>query len=92
MDAQTFRTQAEADGFTDIAERALTVAAGPEPHTHAFDARLFICDGAFALTVEGNKRTYVPGEWCEVPAGTVHAEEVGPHGVSFIVAKRGGSA
>jgi quercetin dioxygenase-like cupin family protein len=88
MDAATFTAQAKADGFTDIAERSLTVATGPEPHTHDFDARLFLTEGAFMLTVDGEKRTYAPGDWCEVPAGTVHAEEVGPHGASFIVAKR----
>ena len=45
-------------------------------------------DGAITLGIDGKKTTYAAGDWCEVPAGTIHTEEVGPHGVSLLVAKR----
>ena len=44
--------------------------------------------GAITLTIEGERKVYQPGDWCEVLAGTVHEEEVGAGGVTLYVAKR----
>ena len=88
MDSQQFSEKAIADGFAEPYARDLSVATGPEPHAHNFDARLMVTAGALTLTIDGEATTYASGDWCEVPAGTVHSEEVGPHGVSLLVAKR----
>lgn len=88
MDAQAFTTEAKAAGFTDQYERDLTTATGPEPHTHDFDARLMVLGGSISLTIGGETTTYTAGNTCEVPRGTVHAEQVGPDGVRLLVAKR----
>ncbi len=58
-------------------------------HTHEFDARVMVTEGEIAISMGGEKRVYHPGEWCEVAAGTPHAEEIGPAGVKLLVARRG---
>tara|TARA_R110002073_G_scaffold321820_1_gene498097 strand:+ start:527 stop:799 length:273 start_codon:yes stop_codon:yes gene_type:complete len=88
MDAQSFSQKAVADGFAEPYARDLSVASDPAPHAHDFDARVMVTDGAITLGIDGKKTTYAAGDWCEVPAGTIHTEEVGPHGVSLLVAKR----
>lgn len=55
-----------------------------EPHTHDFDARIMVLGGEITLTIDGKPTTYRAGDHCEVPAGTIHAENVGPEGVSTI--------
>lgn len=88
MDAQIFTADAKAAGFTDISERYLSTATGPEPHTHDFDARLLVTGGSITLTIDGQSTTYTAGDHCEVPNGTIHTEKVGPDGVQLVVAKR----
>jgi quercetin dioxygenase-like cupin family protein len=88
MDTPTFTADAKAAGYTDISERDLSTATGPEPHTHDFDARLLVTGGSITLTIDGQSTTYTAGDQCEVPRGTIHAEKVGPDGVKLTVAKR----
>ncbi len=88
MNTETFTAEAKAAGFNEIYERDLTVATGPEPHAHDFDARLMVTGGSITLTIDGKPATYTAGEVCEVPRGTMHAEKVGPDGVQLLVAKR----
>ena len=90
MDTQTFAAAAKADGYSDQYERELVKAQSPDPHAHDFDARLMVLDGSITLTIDGQPTTYTAGHTCEVPRGTVHAEEVGPKGVKLFVAKRTG--
>lgn len=90
MNTETFTAEAKAAGFNDIYERDLTVATGPEPHTHDFDARLMVTGGSITLTIDDKATTYTTGDTCEVPRGTMHAEKVGPKGVQLLVAKRAG--
>ena len=87
MDRAAFEAAARADGF-DIAERAIEPNRDVGDHTHAFDARLLILDGEFALTIAGERRVYGPGDWCDVPSGTVHAEHSGPQGARVSVGRR----
>ncbi len=55
-----------------------------EPHAHDFDARIMVLGGEITLTIDGKPTTYRTGDHCEVPAGTMHAENVGPEGVSTL--------
>jgi len=88
VEIEAFRADAEAAGYTDFYRRDLKTAGDEGPHTHDFDARVMVTGGSIKLTIAGTCKTYSPGDWCEVPAGTVHAEELGPDGVQLLVAKR----
>ena len=88
MNTEAFTADAKAAGYTEFFEREYAAAPADGEHTHDFDARVMVTGGAITLTIEGERKVYRPGDWCEVLAGTLHAEEVGPEGVTLYVAKR----
>lgn len=49
--------------------------AGTEisPHTHETDNVGVIIQGELILIMDGQEISYKPGEWYQVPAGTIHA-------------------
>jgi quercetin dioxygenase-like cupin family protein len=57
-------------------------------HTHDWDARVMVIGGAITLTRGGKAEIFRTGDSCAVPAGEVHAEQVGPQGVAYIAGRR----
>lgn len=62
-------------------------AAYPE-HTHETETSHIILAGEMTLTMNGKARTYCAGERCDVPAGAVHAAEMGPAGCRYLIGER----
>ena len=58
-----------------------------DSHAHDFDARLMILGGEITLIRDGKPETFRAGDSCDVPAGCMHAEKIGPEGVAFIAGK-----
>ena len=87
MDRAQFEAMLRQDGYEIVARDMAPNTVNPD-HTHDFDARILATAGAITLVMGGERRTYGPGEWCAVPAGTVHAEEVGPSGASYTAGRR----
>lgn len=87
IDAAAFREGLVRDGF-EVVERDRPPGPPGEAHAHPYDARLLILGGAFIVTRDGVAVRHGPGEICEVPAGVVHAEAVGPEGARFIAGRR----
>ncbi|NQV98586.1 MAG: cupin domain-containing protein [Rhodospirillales bacterium] len=57
-------------------------------HTHEFTACLLIVEGTLTLTTESGAITYQTGESCEVAAGTLHSEQTGADGVTFLASRK----
>jgi quercetin dioxygenase-like cupin family protein len=57
-------------------------------HTHDWDARLMVIGGEIALTRAGKTEAFRAGDSCNVDARELHAEQVGPQGVAYIVGRR----
>ena len=57
-------------------------------HSHDWDARVMVIGGEITLTRAGKSETFRAGGSCAVPAGEMHAEYVGPHGVAFVAGRR----
>ena len=57
-------------------------------HQHTFDACALITAGEFFISVDGVRRSYKVGDIFRLPAGTVHQENAGPQGASYIVGRR----
>ena len=87
IDEAGFRAGLVRDGF-EVLDRDLPPGPPGETHAHPYDARLLILGGAFTVTRDGVAVTHRPGDICEVPAGCVHAEAVGPEGARFIAGRR----
>lgn len=85
MDAMTeheFRQLLAERGYDEIREADYPPRSTNELHAHEFSALLLVREGEFILELEDGRETFVAGQMCDVPAGTVHAEstaEVGAH-------------
>jgi quercetin dioxygenase-like cupin family protein len=62
-------------------------------HCHDFDARLFVLGGEITITRDNTPETFRAGQCCEVLAGCMHSEQIGPEGVAYLSGRRrnGGS-
>jgi len=88
MDRAAFEAGLKADGFTETLTRRMEAGRAAPDHTHPFDARLYILEGAFILTCRGETRTYGPGESFELAADIPHEEAFGPEGATYLVGRR----
>jgi uncharacterized protein YjlB len=74
--------------------RAYAWSNGPydlyAPHTHDYDKVLYVLRGSitFQLIELGAWHKLQPGDRLDLPAGTVHAAEVGAEGVVCLEAQR----
>lgn len=87
MDRAEFEAGLRRDGY-DVVAREMAPNTLNSDHTHDFDARVLVLSGSITMTMGGEARTYGPGDWWAVAAGTIHAETSGPEGVSFIAGRR----
>ena len=82
-----FEAALSRDGYELVAREMAPNTVNPD-HTHDFDARVLVTAGSLTMTMAGEPRTYGPGEWCAVQAGTLHSETAGPEGASYVAGRR----
>jgi mannose-6-phosphate isomerase-like protein (cupin superfamily) len=92
MDKTEFEAELRRDGFRPV-YASLRPNMREANHCHDFDARLFVLGGEITITRDNNPETFRAGQCCEVPAGCMHTEQVGPEGVAYLSGRRrnGGS-
>jgi mannose-6-phosphate isomerase-like protein (cupin superfamily) len=88
MERADWEAALAADGYAGPLDRRMEAGQVVPEHTHPFDARLLILEGAFILTCRGETRRYGPGESFELAAGIPHAEAFGPAGATYLVGRR----
>ena len=84
MTEQEFRELLAARGYNEIRETEYSPQFENELHTHDFSALLMVLEGEFVLGREGGGETFLAGETCEVPAGTLHAERTAELGARVL--------
>lgn len=57
-------------------------------HTHERETAHIILDGQMTLGQGDTRRTYGPGERCDVPAGAPHWARMGPSGCRYLIGER----
>jgi quercetin dioxygenase-like cupin family protein len=87
MDRIEFEAGLRNDGFRMV-YASLKPNLTDGNHCHDFDARLFVLGGEITITRDNTPETFRAGQCCEVPAGCMHAERVGPEGVAYISGRR----
>ena len=87
MDKVQFEADLRADGFTVVNSSQKPNQVTPN-HCHDFDARVYVLGGEITITRDNTPVTFRAGECCEVPAGCMHAEHVGPEGVAILSGRR----
>ena len=87
MDRLEFEADLRRDGFS-VVNASLKPNTRAANHCHDFDARLYVLGGEITITRDNTPETFRAGQCCEVPAGCMHAEDVGHEGVAFISGRR----
>ena len=87
MERADFERELIRDGYEIVARTMAPNTINPD-HTHDFDARVLVTEGEIVIRMNGEPRRFLPGEWCAVPAGTVHSEQCGPAGVAYVAGRR----
>ena len=87
---EQFRSVMLAAGYDEVTERSWEPNTKLDLHTHPFDANAVVVSGYLWLRVNGAepKRLFA-GDTFHVVANTPHAEEYGPEGASYWVARKG---
>ena len=86
MTEEEFRQDLRAEGYGNPKSIAVAPDWQKDMHTHEESVRVWIESGEFTLILESGATSYGPGEWCEIPAGTLHTEKMSPGGVSALLA------
>jgi quercetin dioxygenase-like cupin family protein len=87
MDRLAFEADLRRDGFS-VVNASLKPNTKAANHCHDFDARLYVLGGEITITRDNTPETFRAGQCCEVPAGCMHTEDVGPEGVAFVSGRR----
>jgi quercetin dioxygenase-like cupin family protein len=83
MDRLEFAAELRRDGFS-VVNASLKPNAREANHCHDFDARLYVLGGEITITRDNTSEAFRAGQCCEVRAGCMHAEHVGPEGVAYV--------
>jgi quercetin dioxygenase-like cupin family protein len=88
MDVKAFEAGLRRDGYNEIYNREYPPGFQAADHTHAFDVRALVLGGEIRLKTEGVEQAYRTGDVFVMEAGCLHAEAVGPEGVTYLVGRR----
>lgn len=88
MDEEEFRKKAQDEGYNEPEVHELEHAPANEMHTHDQSILSLVLSGEFTMINGNGSTTFGPGDWCENPAGTLHAEQIGANGVIALVSKK----
>ena len=87
MDQHEFAAELRRDGFRPV-YASLRPNMREANHCHDFDARLLVLGGEITITRDNTPETFRAGQCCEVPAGCMHTEQIGPEGVAYLSGRR----
>lgn len=87
MNRAEFEADARREGY-DIREGEIKPNVHSTPHTHDWDARLFVLDGSVTLVRGNGNETFVAGDSCSLAAGTLHEEHTEADGVRYLAGRR----
>lgn len=87
MDRQTFEAELTRDGYEIFTNTTTGTKVNPE-HSHPFDVRAMVLDGALTLISEGNTMTYRAGETFAMSKGCLHSESYGAEGAVTLVGRK----
>lgn len=90
---ETFKQQALAEGFDEVLERTWEPNTVLDTHTHPFGVKARVTAGQMWLTHtdangKSQKRYLTPGDEFTLPPNEPHAEQYGPEGATYWVARK----
>jgi quercetin dioxygenase-like cupin family protein len=91
MNRAEFESEVGCEGY-ELREGEIAPNVHRPPHTHPFDARLFVLDGSITLVFGDQRVLYRPGDTCAIAAGTLHEEHTEADGVRYLAGRRAARA
>ncbi|MFZ0039198.1 MAG: cupin domain-containing protein [Candidatus Acidiferrales bacterium] len=88
MDENSFATQLHNEGFSHTYVWQDNPNTFYPDHTHPRETAHLVLSGELSLTMNGESRTYCPGERCDVPAGAAHSARMGPQGCRYLIGEK----
>ena len=87
MDRHTFEAELKRDGYEPMTNTTTVAKVNPE-HSHPFDVRAMVLEGALTLTREGRTDTYRAGEIFSMPRGCLHYESYDVQGAVVLLGRK----
>lgn len=87
MSQSAFEAELKRDGY-QVFYGGLRANEVIPDHTHEWHAKVMVIGGEITIVRNGERQTFTAGDSCQVPAGELHAEHVGPRGVAYIAGRR----
>jgi len=88
LELAELESQLQKEGF----QHTYTWEDGPEvfypDHTHNKPTAHVILSGEMTLVMNGDSKTYYPGDRCDVPPGVVHSALMGPKGCRYLIGEK----
>jgi quercetin dioxygenase-like cupin family protein len=85
---ETFRSEAQAQGFDEVIERTWPPSTVLASHTHPFAVKAVVVAGEMWLTVGDDVRHLRPGDTFAIDRDVPHAERYGEQGATYWVARK----
>ena len=87
MDRQVFETELKRDGYDEIVTGTTQGPKHNAEHSHPYDVKAMVMEGAITLAWEGKTQTFRPGEVFTMARGCPHTENFGPEGAVTLVGR-----
>jgi quercetin dioxygenase-like cupin family protein len=87
MNRAEFEADIQREGY-ELREGEIKPNTHNPPHTHDWDARLFVLEGHLTLVRGNGRETFGPGDSCSQAAGVLHEEHTEADGVRYLAARR----
>ena len=87
MDRQTFEAELKRDGYDIQTNTTPGVKVNPE-HSHPFDVRAMVVQGALTLTRDGRARPTRRRDLHHAASGCLHSESYGPEGAVTLFGRK----
>ncbi len=88
MEVAELESQLQKEGFKRIYVSEDEPEVFYPDHTHNTLTAHIILRGEMTLTMNGESKTYYPGDRCDVPAGVVHSALIGPKGCRYLIGEK----
>jgi quercetin dioxygenase-like cupin family protein len=88
MDQQSFEDALKRAGFEEITTKVTLNEKHNREHSHPFEVRAMVIQGALTLTWDGQTKTFKAGDIFTMRRGCPHAESYGPEGAVILSGRK----
>lgn len=88
MHRQVFEAELKRDGYDEIVTGTTQGPKHNAEHSHPYDVKAMVVDGAITLAWDGRTQTFGPGEIFTMARGCPHTETFGPEGAVTLVGRK----